>query len=220
MVDETVVTRPASSRAGKFLRFLKVFGFLLFLAGGFFAGFAAGGGLYVLAGDLAQKVAPLPLVGERAAELLESLEPPLDRFERRELELREMETQILALEKELEAERNRLEEEKKALAEREKLLDLRQAELKQAEEAIEKEKDQSDLFEKMVESFGQVSANQASKILVLLPAPEAAALLGPLGAEQRADILSKMPPEAAARLMRYLRLEWERAGEKSPETLQ
>lgn len=211
MADETADTRPGASMAGKFSRFLKVLGFLLFLAGGFLAGLAAGGGLYVLAGDLAQKVALVPMVGERAAELLERLEPPMNRFERRERELREMEGRLLALEKELEAERNRLEAEKSGLAEREKLLERRQAEIEQAEAAIAEEKDQGGLYEEMSESFGQVSANQAAKILVLLPAPEAAALLGPLGAEQRAEILSKMPPEAAAKLMRYLRLEWERS---------
>jgi flagellar motility protein MotE (MotC chaperone) len=187
---------------------LKVLVFLLFLAGGFLGGLAAGGGLYVLAGDLAPKVATLPFVGEKAQRLLLSLEPPLNRFQRRELELRQSEEHLLSLQAKLEAERARLEAEKENLAKRKEELDQRQAALEEAEASMAKMPDESALFEKMIESFGHMSPSNAAKIIVQLPAVEAAAVLDRLGDKERGRLLAKMPPEAAARLMQYLHRQW------------
>jgi flagellar motility protein MotE (MotC chaperone) len=202
-------SRETTGKGRKLLRALKVLVFLLFLAGGFLGGLAAGGGLYVLAGDLAPKVAGLPFVGEKAQKLLLSLEPPLDRFQRRELELRQTEEHLVSLQKELDAERARLEAEKENLAKRKEDLDQRQAALEEAEARMAKVPDESTLYEEMAESFGDMSSSNAAKIIVQLSPGEAAAVLDRLGGKERGEILSKMPPEAAAGFMRYLRRQWE-----------
>lgn len=201
--------RETSRKGRKLLWALKVLVFLLFLAGGFVGGLAAGGGLYVLAGDLAPKVAAIPFVGEKVQRLLLSLEPPMDRFQRRELELRQTEEHLLSLQAELEAERVRLEAERENLAKRKEELDQRQAALEEAEARMAKVPDESALYEKMTESFGDMSPSNAAKIIVQLPAGEAAAILDHLGDKERGRLLAKMPPEAAARLMQYLRRQWE-----------
>jgi flagellar motility protein MotE (MotC chaperone) len=201
--------RETTGKGRRLMWALKVLLFLLFLAGGVVGGLAAGGGLYVLAGDLAPKVATLPFVGEKAQRLLLSLEPPLDRFQRRELELRQTEEHLLSLQAELEAERVRLEAEKENLAKRKEELNQRQAALEEAEARMAKVTDESTLYEEMAESFGDMSSSNAAKIIVQLPAEEAAAVLDRLGDKERGRLLSKMPPEAAARLMRYLRGQWE-----------
>lgn len=208
-MSDGIPPRETTGKGRKLLRALKVLVFLLFLAGGFLGGLAAGGGLYVFAGDLAPKVAGLPFVGEKAQRFLLSLEPPLDRFQRRGLELRQTEEHLLSLQEELDAKRARLEAEKEDLAKRKEELDQRQAALEEAEAQMAKVPDESTLYEEMAESFGDMSSSNAAKIIVQLPAEEAATVLDRLGGKERGDILSKMPPEAAARLMRYLRGQWE-----------
>jgi len=208
-MSDGTTPREVSGKGRKLLSALKVLVFLLFLAGGFLGGLSVGGGLYVLAGDLAPKVAGLPFVGEKAQKLLLGLEPPPDRFQRRKLELRRTEEYLLSLQKEIEAERAALEAEKENLAKREEALDQRQAALEEAEARMAKVPEESTLYEEMAASFGDMSSSNAAKIIVQLPAEEAAAILDRLGGKERGDILSKMPPETAARLMRYLRRQWE-----------
>ncbi len=183
-------------------------GVLLFgaLLSGIVAGLLFGGGLYHLSDSLAPMVFDIPFVGAPVARFLQGLTPAMRGSDRRAIEIEQKEQQIVKMLLDLEREKRSLEKREKELAlvkkdSEEKLRVLRSED----ETMVNTDEEEPRFYGMFVESFGEMPPSRAAKIVELLSIREAAELFGFLGPEQRSDILSKMPPEAAARLLRYAR---------------
>lgn len=194
------------ARLGKIIRVLKITLLAAVLLSGVVAGLVFGGGLYAVADTVAPLLMNIPFVGDRAAQMLLGMDPPLGSVERRALEMDEKEKHIIEMIETLEKEKAELEKNRKALAESGQEVDMKLQAIRQEEEKKTSIEGEAPRFYGLLsESFEEMPAAKAANILTLLSISEAADLMGRLGADQRGAILAKMPPEAAARLLKYAR---------------
>jgi hypothetical protein len=183
-------------------------GALLFAAllSGIAAGLLFGGGLYFLSDSVVPMVIDIPFVGAPVARFLQGLTPAMRGSDRRAIEIEQKEQQIVKMLLELDREKKSLEKREKEMAlmkrsNEDKLQALRSEE----ETRVSADEGKPRFYGMLVESFEEMPPSKAAKIVELLSIREAAELFGLLGPGQRSDILSKMPPEAAASLLRYAR---------------
>ncbi|HDQ93567.1 MAG TPA: hypothetical protein ENN89_05530 [Synergistetes bacterium] len=218
MEGKEVDLEEKGPKAKKVLRILGIVLLFTALFSGIVAGLLFGGGFYHLSDSLVPVVMDLPFVGAPVARFLQGLTPAVRGSDRRILEIEQKERQIVEMMLELDREKRSLEKREKELALERKSNEEKLRVLRSEED----DKDPADegkprFYGMLVESFEEMPPSRAAKIVELLSIREAAELFGLLGSGQRSDILSKMPSEAAARLLRYARQQEEGL---SPELVQ
>ncbi|GAB6280347.1 MAG: hypothetical protein STSR0007_04110 [Thermovirga sp.] len=195
------------SRSGvkKIIRILRAVFLSVILLSGIIAGLAVGGGLYAIVDNVAPWVGKVPWVGSRGASFLLSLNHPLSSLERRAVEMEEKERHLLALIEDLEKEKSALDKSREDLAKSGEELEMKMQVPREAEGQGKTKEETPRSYGLISDSFENMSAAKAAKIVTLLSISEAAELLGSLDTEQRGEILGKMPPEAAAKLLKFAR---------------
>jgi len=192
----------------KFLKVFKILAIMIAAVIGLGVGLYVGGGIYPFIDRVGPALEKFPWVGQKVYPLVEKLSPPLTGFERRLKELEQekafiLEQQKLLEEREqaLERKRQELEKERAALK---KQLDRLKA------EAAASQKDKKESISDMVgEAVAEMPASKAAKILSKLPLPEVMQLLEIMESEQRMQVLSKMAPELASKIIYYARMKGE-----------
>lgn len=190
----------------KLKKLLKLLLIITVLLTGIITGLFIGGGIYDLADSIKPFASRVPLIGNGIYVCLENLEAPMTGYERRKAELEEKDRylrskmqEIDEKEKQLEKERKTFEELKISVEEKEASLDKRLLEIEKQEE--EKIKADPGIF---YDSFAEINAAKAAGILSRIPLEESVSILASLDSEQRADILSRMEPALAAKIIRYV----------------
>ena len=201
-------------KLGKILRIIKAVMIIFAIIFGVTTGLFVGGGIYPLIDRIGPAVEGFPWIGTRLYPFLEQLSPPLTGYERRKLELETKEDFLRKQEEELRKKMAALEAERKSLQKEKKALEKQFEELRAKESESNPKKSVSDI---MGEAVAQMPASKAAKILVKLPIPDVVALLELMDSEQRMQVLGKMPPEVASKIIYYAREKIKGAGAKGKE---
>jgi len=184
---------------------------LLFLLAGAVSGLFVGGGIYPIADRITPWVEKFPLIGHKVYPVLERISPSETSYERRRLELEEERKYLEGRSKALDAEKAELAGEKEKLGECRNVLAKQMAdmmEMKKGEKAVSEEKEPG-LFDMFSDSFLEMPPSKSAKVIALLPLREAVSVLENMDTEQRSQVLGKMSPEAAAKLVRFAKMESE-----------
>ena len=205
MSEKDNSSREKKKRFGKTRKVIKTAFLVLVLLSGLTTGLLAGGGIYVIADRIAPWAEGLPLFGEKVFPLLERISPPLTGYERRMIELDEKEKFIEEKADLIKKQKENLEKEKRSLSKRKELLENNlKAQAKRVE--LEQNSDNNannDLFDLVSESFTDMPAGKAARIISLLPLEETASILKIMDSEQRSELLEKMQPDQAAKIVRF-----------------
>lgn len=205
MSEKDNASREKKKRFGKTRKVIKTGFLVLVLLSGLTTGLLAGGGIYVIADRISPWAEGLPWIGSRVFPLIERISPPLTGYERRMRELDEKEKFIEEKAELIKKQKENLEKEKRSLSKRKELLenDLK-AQAKRVE--LEQNSDNNtnnDLFDLVSESFTDMPAGKAARIVSLLPLEETASILRIMDSEQRSELLEKMQPDQAAKIVRF-----------------
>ena len=193
----------------KLKKAVKIAALLLFLLAGVTSGLFMGGGIYSIADRMAPWVEGFPILGRRVYPLLERMSPPATGYERRRLELEDEKEYLMDESKTLDAEKTELAREKQELNSQMDLLAKKLADIAEVKKQnVPRKEEEPALFDVIAESFVEMPPSKSAKVIVLLPLKEAASILKSMDAEQRSQVLGKMSPDAAARLVRFAKAEF------------
>ncbi|SRR6056297_114606 len=198
-------SREKKKRFSKTRKVIKTGFIVLVLLSGLTTGLLAGGGIYVIADRISPWAEGLPWIGGKVFPLLERISPPLTGYQRRMMELDQKEKFIEQKADLLKKQTEDLEKEKRSLSKRKELLEKElktQAKRKEHEENSENSSNKG-LFDLVSESFTDMPAGKAARIISLLPLEETASILKKMDSEQRSELLEKMQPDQAAKIVRF-----------------
>lgn len=184
----------------------RFFGILLvlFLLSGMIFGLRVSGGLDEIFSFVSPVLSQFPLVGEPLVALMDSVERPLNSQERRALELEEMDAALVSREEVLrEASRN-LEADRARL---EKLREELEREKKKAQKAAQvpaTSGNDAEAVTSLARGFEDMSSRKAAGIISKLTRQRALQIMRALSQEKMAEVLAKMDPGTAAKMVEAL----------------